>query len=317
MSAHSWTFAHSVDPAATAEPVDVGTIAHPAGMWQAIVGTDAVAAGMLTRGKLRWNYSALHPRIYMPNGVEPNLFTRAHAAWLWKGGTGVIAGRAAAAFHGSRWVDANVPIELLARHGRRQSGIIVRQERFDSDEVTLVAGLPVTTPARTALDIARHLPRDLAVPQLDALAVATGVTPADVAALTHRYPGARGIRRARMTLPLMDEGAQSPKESWVRLVLLDAGLPKPRTQIRVSDGYRTAFIDLGWDEPKIGIDYDGEQHRSDRRQFVRDIGRYDMIERQGWIDLRVVAEHSARFIVQRVRDAFARRGYWPSSTPGS
>jgi very-short-patch-repair endonuclease len=271
----------------------------------------------LTRGKLRWNYSALHPRIYVPNGVEHNLFTRAHAAWLWTGGTGVIAGRAAAAFDGSRWVDEDVPIELLAKHGRRQPGIIVRQERFDSDEVNLVAGLPVTSPARTAFDLARHLPRDLAVPHLDALAAGTGVTRADVAALADRYPGARGIRRARTVVALIDAGAQSPKESWVRLILLDAGLPKPRTQIRISDGYSTAFIDLGWDEPKVGIDYDGDQHRSDRRQFVRDIGRYDMIERQGWIDLRVVAEHSATFIVQRVRDAFARRGYSSSSTPGS
>jgi hypothetical protein len=244
-------------------------------MWQAFVGTDAVAAGTLTRGKLRWNYSALHPRIYVPNGVEQNLFTRAHAAWLWTGGTGVIAGRAAAAFHGSRWVDEDVPIELLAKHGRRHPGMIVRQERVDSDEVTLVAGPPVTSPARTAFDLARHLPRDLAVPHLDALAAATGVTPADVAALADGYPGARGIRRARTAVALIDAGAQSPKESWVRLILLDAGLPKPRTQIRISDGYSTAFIDLGWDEPKIGIDYDGDQHRSDRRQFVRDIGRYD------------------------------------------
>jgi hypothetical protein len=80
----------------------------------------------------------------------------------------------------------------------------------------------------------------------------------------------------------MDGGAQSPKESWVRMVLLDAALPKPRTQIRISDGTNTAFIDLGWDEPMVGIDYDGDQHLNSRRRYVRDIGRYDMIDRRGY-----------------------------------
>jgi hypothetical protein len=286
-------------------------------MSKPVIGIEAVSGGALTRGTLRWNYSRLHPGIYLPNDAEQTLFTRTYAAWLWTGRQAVIAGRAAAALHGAQWVDANTPIELITRHGRRQAGIVVRQERHRPDELDRIAGMPVTSAARTALDLARHLPRNLAVAHLDALSAATGLTHDDAAAIADRYPGARGMRRARTALALMDGGAQSPKESWVRMVLLDAALPKPRTQIRISDGTNTAFIDLGWDEPMVGIDYDGDQHLNNRRRYVRDIGRYDMIDRQGWIDLRVVAEHSARFIVHRVREAFARRGYTPSLTPWS
>lgn len=286
-------------------------------MSQPIISTEAVAGGALTRGKLRWNYRQLHPCVYLPNGAEHTLIAKTQAAWLWTRRQGVIAGRAAAALHGAKWVDSNVPIEMIARHGRRQPSIIVRQERCEDDEVVEIAGLPVTSAARTALDLARHLPRNPAVGHLDALAAATRITHADAAAIADRYPGACGIRRARKALALMDAGAQSPKESWVRMVLLDAGLPQPRTQIRISDGSRTAFVDLGWDEPKVGIDYDGDHHLRDRRQYVSDIGRYDKIERQGWIDLRVVAEHSAKFIVHRVSEAFALRGYAPKSTPWS
>ncbi len=196
----------------------------------------------------------MHPRIYLAKDAEQTLFARTYAAWLWTSRRAVIAGRAAAALHGARWVDSATPVELIARHGRPQSGITVRQERHGDDEVVNIAGLPVTSVARTAFDLARHLPRNLAVTHLDALSAATGVTFADAAVIADRYPGARGIRRARTALALMDRGSQSPKESWVRMVLLDAGLPRPRTQIRVTGGSNIAFIDLGWDEPMVGID---------------------------------------------------------------
>ena len=169
--------------------------------------------------------------------------------------------------------------------------------------------MSVTSPARTALDLARHLPRNVAVRHLDALARATGVKACDALSLAERYPRARGLRRSGAALNLMDPGAQSPKETWLRLVLIDSGLPAPRTQIRVSDGVNEAFIDMGYDEPMVGLDYDGQHHSGDRRQYVHDIGRAELIERQGWIDIHVVAEHSRRFIIHRLSDAFARRGY--------
>jgi very-short-patch-repair endonuclease len=100
----------------------------------------------------------------------------------------------------------------------------------------------------------------------------------------------------------------------LRLLLIDAGLPRPRTQIQVTDGINRAFIDMGYDEPKVGLDYEGEHHSSRRDTYVHDIGRAEMIEREGWIDIKVVAEHSRAFILHRVREAFARRGWVPRST---
>jgi len=69
----------------------------------------------------------------------------------------------------------------------------------------------------------------------------------DVLLLAKRHPGARGLRRLRVALPYVDGGAASPKETWLRLLLIDAGLPVPTTQIPVIDGYRpVAFLDMGW-----------------------------------------------------------------------
>lgn len=195
--------------------------------------------------------------------------------------------------------------------------MIIREERIAADEITWIGELPVTSLARTALDLGRHLPRDRAVAHLDALAAAIGVSAIEVADPLERYRGARGVRRAREALALMDGGAQSPKETWLRLLLIDAGLPVPRTQIRVTDGSRVAFIDMGYDEPMVGLDYEGAHHSTKRTQYVHDIWRAELIDRQGWIDLRVVAEHSRQFILHRVREAFARRGFTSPPPPRS
>ena len=271
----------------------------------------------MTRGRLRWNYRALFPDVYAPKAAAPSLQRNTEGAWLWSGRNGVIAGRAAAAAHGARWIDDTTPIEMIWRCGRPPPGIIVRNERIEADEIVEIAGLMVTSPERTALDIARHLPRELAVRHLDALSQAYGVNAADVLVLADRYPRARGLPFARNALALMDGGAQSPKETSLRLILIDAGLPAPRTQIMVSDGFNTALIDMGYDEPMVGLDYDGQHHLTDRDRYVHDIGRAELIEQQGWIDIRVVAEHSRRFILHRVREAFARRGYRPKLRRGS
>jgi hypothetical protein len=280
-------------------------------MREIFVGSEVLAAGGMTRARLRWNFRTIFPGIYMSKDVPPSLQQRTLGAWLWSGRDGVIAGRAAAAIHGALWVAATTPIEMIWQCGRPPTGVEVRNERIDSDDIVTIGGIPVTTPERTAFDLARHLPRDLAVAHLDALARATGIAATQVCMLADRYPRARGLPRARIALPLMDGGAQSPQETRLRLILIDDGLPPPRTQIRVSDGMNEAFIDMGYDEPMVGFDYEGAHHSRIRGQYVHDIGRAELLDRQGWLDIRVVAEHSRRFILHRAHMAFERRGWKP------
>jgi very-short-patch-repair endonuclease len=272
-----------------------------------VKGTEALTSGALTRGQLRWNYRAIYRDVYLPKQKTRTLADDILAAWLWSGRRGVIAGRAAAALHGTKWIDEFTCVELIGRLNHAPPGIIIRRETLTADDATLRAGIPVTTPARTAFDLARHLPRDVAVAHLDALARATGVTAVEVLPLIDRYAGARGVRHCRQALSLMDSGAESPKESWLRLILCDAELPHPTTQIRVSEGRFTAYLDMGWKEPMVAVEYDGDQHRTDRRQYVMDIRRAQMLERLGWQVIRVVNEDRPSYVVGRVRDALARR----------
>ncbi|OMC50258.1 DUF559 domain-containing protein [Mycobacterium sp. IS-1264] len=270
-------------------------------------GTEAVACGALTRGQLRWNYRRIHRNVYLPKNGVRSLRDNAQAAWLWSGRRGIIAGRAAAALHGAKWIDDFTPIEIVGPFNHPPPGTIIRRERIGGEDVVELHGLPVTGLARTAFDLARHLPPAVAVAHLDALSAATGVTAADVAPLIVRHKGARGVRRCQVPLALMDGGAQSPKESWLRMVLIDAGLPQPVTQIRVTDGQLVAYLDMGWEGPMVAIEYDGDQHRTDRRQYVKDIRRAEMVSRLGWHVIRVINEDRPNVVVQRARDALARR----------
>lgn len=229
-----------------------GNAQHDHCVTEVFIGSEALAGGAPTRGQLRWNYRKVHRDVYVPRDAPRSLWDNIRAAWLWSNRRGVIAGRAAAALHGAKWVDDFTPIELVGPLNHPSPGIIVRRERISSDDVVELAGLPVTSLARTAFDLGRHLPRGVAVANLDALSNATGISADDVAEVVGRHRGARGVRQCQVALSLMDGGAQSPRETWLRLVLIDGGLPRPVTQIRVTDGRRVAFIDMGYEEPKVG-----------------------------------------------------------------
>lgn len=92
-------------------------------------------------------------------------------------------------------------------------------------------------------------------------------------------------------------------------MLIEAGLPRPQTQIPVLDelGSAIAYLDMGWEQLKVAVEYDGEQHRVDRRQYTWDVRRLETIERLGWIVVRVLASDRPADIIRRVRAARARR----------
>ncbi|ALI28262.1 hypothetical protein XA26_44620 [Mycolicibacterium fortuitum] len=241
--------------------------------------------------------------------AEPTLYRNTVGAWLWAKRKGIVTGRAAAALHGANWVAEDAPIELIWANNRPPRGIVTHNDRFAPDEVDEINGMAVTNVARTALDLGRYLPRRAAVEHLDALARATGLDVQHVVPLTERYAGARGMRRCREALSLMDAGADSPRETWLRLLVQDAGYPRPRTQIAVLDDYGNefAYLDMGWEGPMIALEYDGTQHQTDRKRYAWDAKRLRMIQRQGWLHIRVIKEDSPRDVLNRVREAWGRR----------
>lgn len=234
-----------------------------AGVEDVFIASEALASGELTRGQLRWNYRPLFPNVYLDKAATPQVLERIVGAWLWSKRRGVIAGAAAAILHGARVVEQGAEVELIWHCSRPPRGIKVRNERIENDEITQITGLPVTTAERTAMDLARHMPRDAAVIHLDALARATGVRASDVESLIDRYRGARAIQRAIETLAVMDGGSHSARETLTRLALIDGGLPPPRTDFTVTDGSGSTAVAMGYEAPMVGVVFgadDSDEH---------------------------------------------------------
>lgn len=273
---------------------------------QPFIGSEALTAGALSRHELRRYYRALMPNVYVERRLEPSLRQRTIAAWLWSRRQAVIAGAAAAAMHGAKWVDDDAPIELIWRNGRAPERVVTRDELLLPGESQPLGGLHLTTPERTAFDIGRRGTLGSAVAGLDALAAATGFKAKDVGELAVDHRHARGLRQLEAALDLVDAGAQSPRETWLRLLLIDAGFPKPRTQIPVlgGDGFPRYFLDMGWEEIMLAVEYDGEQHWTDPGQYAWDVERQEYVDRVGWAVIRVVARHRPAAIIRRVQRAW-------------
>lgn len=126
-----------------------------------------------------------------------------------------------------------------------------------------------------------------------------------------RRPGIIALRDA---LPHVRSGVSSRRETWLRMMLVDAGLPEPCLDHDVFDarGRFVACLDLAYPRLKIGIEYDGDHHRTDPVQWARDVDRLDRLAEEGWRIIRATNRHifeSSGVVVRRVRNAIeARRG---------
>ena len=273
------------------------------------IGSEALASGALTPYELRRHYRAVMPNVYLDRRIEPTLRQRTQAAWLWSGRSAVVAGLSASALHGAKWVDDGAPVELIWGNARSPRQVVTRADLLAAGETRRIAGMSVTTPARTAFDIGRRGPLGEAVARVDSLLAATRFAVDDVVAMAGEHVGARGSGQLRRVLDLADAGAESPKETWLRLLLIGSGYPRPRMQIPVisPDGRRRYYLDMGWEERRLAVEYDGDHHRSDPLQFAGDVRRLADIDELGWCLVRVVARSSRDDVLLRVRRAWDLR----------
>jgi hypothetical protein len=138
--------------------------AAPAGLlvhgWpDAFRGTAAVRAGLVTPGQLRGpRYLRMFPDTYVRRGPQPpDLGLRSHAAHLYSGRRGILAGYSAADRLGAPCHEQDAPAELSVGRVdlRSRTGLVVHRNRLRTDEYLVDRGVPVTTAVRTAYDLGR------------------------------------------------------------------------------------------------------------------------------------------------------------------
>lgn len=282
--------------------------AHFTCMVEPFIGSEAVAAGRLTRHDLRARFVAVHKDVYVPRGTRPTAVLRAKAAWLRSRRRGVLAGYSASALHGARWIDAGLPANILDTNRRPTRGIDAWADAIDDDEICQVGDIRLTTPVRTVLDLARRLPEDSAVPAIDALARSARLNVADIELAAQRHAGRKGMKQARASIALVDLGAESPQETWLRLLVVRAGYPPPQTQHPIYNEYGALIgeVDLAWPELKIAMEYEG-LHHTDPDVLRKDIARIDEMIEMGWIVIRVTSRNGEANVLGRLAKAWASR----------
>ncbi|WP_298805277.1 hypothetical protein [uncultured Pseudokineococcus sp.] len=174
---------------------------------------------------------------------------------------------------------------------RSRPGLLVRECRLERDEQVRTELGWATSPARTAVDLLRVLHPDVrALGAAEALAHRWSLTRDDVRAQRDRQAGARGAARAARLVERLDPLAESPRETALRLLVIDAGLPPPVPQheVRDADGAFVARLDLAWPHRRVALEHDGAHHR-DPRQHSLDLARHNRLRTLGWVVLQVDA----------------------------
>jgi hypothetical protein len=180
-------------------------------------------------------------------------------------GPGAVASHVSAAvLHGLPTWGVALDRVHATRHqrsgGRRHRLVHVRTAPLGPDEVVQLAGCPVTSVARTVVDLARTSSFESAVVTADA-ALGTGAVDATELAESvrrvDRWPGCPAARRA---IGFADGGAESVGESRSRVAIARAGLPAPVPQWQARDGAgrSVARVDFGWPEGKVVGEFDGQ-----------------------------------------------------------
>ena len=309
-----WRMRTSVEPLRGVLPTAV-----PFTLAEALtLGVSSSALCRLVRvGLLRRVLKGVYVDASVPDSLE--LRCRGLAAVIPAGA--VVADRTAAWLHGVSILRAGEQLLLPdVRVVRVPDGTRVRRDVVDGglrmlrpDDVEVVAGVPVTTPLRTACDLGRLLRRDDAFAALDALLRLNRFDRSQLLAELDRFRGFRGIRQLRVLAPWADPRAESPQESVLRLRWLDEGLPDPMPQLPFLDEWgRERFRgDLGVPGLKLLVEYDGRDHHTSPEDRAADARRRAVWRAHGWTVLVVTADdlrgpHIGALLRAAVREAEER-----------
>jgi hypothetical protein len=272
-------------------------------------------ARLLKQGKVR----RLLQAVYVRADVDDDIELRAAAAKLVLPPHAVVSDRSAAWLHG---VDSYqygehevVPVlEVVSIEGHepaRRAGYLAGKRDLLPSEICVVGGVPVTTPVRTACDLACQRGRTRALAVLDAFRRRHGLTCADYARQLERFRGRRGVIQARELAALAIASAESPAESWLRMIVLDEGVPPPKPQHElVIPGHGEVRLDLAYPFLKIAVEYDGEEFHTSDEDRADDEERRRALEAEGWLVIVVTKEKlwgPAREWVTELRAAIRER----------
>jgi hypothetical protein len=231
------------------------------------------------------SYRMIARGVWVNAAVEDSRELRFAAMRLLLPDRGVNCGWTAAWLHGAdvrRIDDLDVHVGFAeGKRVRSRPGLQVCQETLDPQDIIEIDGVRLTTPLRTVFDCLRWLKGADRLVVADALTHAELVDLADLRAYFAGKRRLRNLRRGEALLDQVEPETESPMETRLRVLLVDAGLPRPTPQWTVRDrvGAFCGRLDLAYPEIRLGVEYDGADHWKQRREDDR---RRDRIRSVDW-----------------------------------
>lgn len=233
---------------------------------------------------------------------------------------GIASHRAAARLWGMTAVAA-LKIEITVPLGRqvRLPGVRAhRSNRLDDHFVTTVDGVPVTTPARTLVDLSAVCGPVTVEQALDD-ALRRGTVTLDAVERSFEDLAGRGRRRVAHLRPILQarsavgEPADSALEDRILGWIVAAGLPEPSRQHRIPLVGRAAVVDFAYPEAKLAVEVDGWSVHQGRSAFDDDRARANEVELAGWRLLRFTSRSARPEVVAAVARGLAHPNFGHST----
>ena len=251
-------------------------------------------------------WERLHPSVYRLTGAGASWRQALMAACLWAREGAVVSHRSAAALHGLPAGASGIEITLSEARRCQERGIVAhRSGRLPAVDGTVVDGIPVTTVARTIIDLAAVLPPRQLEENLD-YALSLGLVPRVRLMWRLRELATRGrpgIQVLRRLLDARDPGARVPAsilESRLGAILVVPGMPKPVWGHEVKLGGRWRVLDCSYPDLRLVVEVDGWENHCGRAQAEEDMARQNLLVEAGWTVLRFpwsqVEHHSATVV---------------------
>jgi very-short-patch-repair endonuclease len=237
---------------------------------------------LLHRGRLH----PLHRGVYAVGHRNVNGRGVWMAGVLAAGEGAVLSHRSAGALWGVReWSSRRVEVSAPRRR-RTRAGMVLHEARLPADEMTVHDGIPVTTPARTLLDLAAILDEHRlarAAERAEALRLTSPTSLADLVDRYPRRPGTPTVKRLIEEHRIVPTTTASDLERRF-LTFLDANeLPRPLVNERI-DPYTP---DFRWTDQSLVVEFDGFETHGTRAAFERDRARDRALTAQGWRVARI------------------------------
>ena len=281
---------------------------HPTGLDRALAELAPRQHGVVARQQLIALGISRHPIDYLiargwVRVVHRGVYAVGHSSLTQKGrwmaavlaaGPGAVLSHRSAAALWRLGMTELAPVEVtIPRSCRRRSAVVTHRAVLVVDEITIVDGIPVTTVARTLLDLAafqprRQLERALHEADIQRLWDVTGLH-----ALVDRYPARRGTRTLRAILADHVTISKHELERRFLAFLEGNGFPRPQSNRLIPTAVRSYECDVVFAGARLIVELDGYETHGTRKRFEEDrardraltIGRW-RVNRITWRQLR-------------------------------